>query len=122
MSNDFFRDTGGYLYHIELLYTSDAHSRRIFVDGKDVGLLLFHDWKFLVELTAPRIEVRVLNKLPAIINEDSSIQRQRLVDDQVIMVRKARAGLNERGIAHERLSDKEAVALYLSSSSPKPTA
>jgi hypothetical protein len=112
MDTNYFRDTGGYLYHIELRMTADAHSRRVVVDGQEVGLLLFHDWQFLFEPTTPRFNLRIMPRLMQAINEDSSIASQKREDDRAIMARNARSALAEAGVDHSKMTDQEAVMAY----------
>jgi hypothetical protein len=113
MDTNYFRDTGGYLYHIELRMTADAHSRRVLVDGQEVGLLLFHDWQFLFEPTTPRFNLRIMPRLLQAINEDSTIAFQKREDDRVIMARNARSALAEAGADHSKMTDQEAVMAYM---------
>jgi len=120
MDANYFRDTGGYLYHIELRMTADAHSRRVVVDGQEVGLLLFHDWQFLFEATTPRFNLRIMPRLMQAINEDSSIAFQKREDDRAIMARNARSALTEAGVDHSKMTDQEAVMAYMNQGRPSP--
>jgi hypothetical protein len=113
MEANYFRDTGGYLYHIKLRTTADAHSRRVLVDGQEVGLLLFHDWQFLFETTTPRFNLRIMPRLLQAINEDSTIAFQKREDDRVIMARNARSALAVAGADHSKMTDQEAVMAYM---------
>lgn len=111
MKTEFFRDSGGF-YKIELRQTADAHSRQVWVDGEQIGLLLFHDWTFLFEPTVPRFKLRIMPRLMGAINDDSAIAWQKLEDERYLMARNARASLTEAGINHSAMNDQEAVAEY----------
>lgn len=112
--DSFFTDHGGYLYHIDLQQTMDAHSRRIVVDNVCIGTVLFHKWKFLFDFEpAHSVNAKVFLQVIKAIDADTSIRHQRLEDERQTMTQNARAGLAERNIDTTGLSDREAVELYL---------
>jgi hypothetical protein len=115
---DFFRDSGGYLYNIDLKLTADAHSRKVVIDGEVAGMLLFHNWTFSFEPSIPRFKLRMLSQLMRAINLDTSIAYQKREDDRAVMARNARQSLTESGVNHQEMTDQEAVQAFLNQSNP----
>lgn len=117
--NDFFRNEGGYLYHVKLEGTMDSHSRRVFVDGECVGTLLFHNWDFRLEPeTNVTFKLRWWPQIMNEINRDTSIEYQRKEDHRKTMAANARRALTEANIPHNALTDREAVEAYLNMPAP----
>jgi hypothetical protein len=99
---------------IDLEQTMDAHSRKVSYYGQPIGTLLFHDWKFKLEVyPIGPIDLHLATAILVKAKADPSIVYQKREDHRKIMTENAKSHLLGRGMVLDGLCDEEIVQLYM---------